>query len=184
MVNRGFSFLAALVLALGAYGLAAAQASPSAADWKDPGLMRSFLKRASAPDRLLLYRAWLAMPSVERPAVSEELGLALAAELPSLDLFKARDIADLLPGAMRRPRIFWPERGEARGELVGALLDRPEAELLSSAVALCPLVPSSPAPSGLLVTKRRRRAERAGPIRHGAAERGTRCACGKRGGYP
>ncbi len=155
MVTRSLSLIAALTLALGGLLPAAARAEPGAADWKEPGLMRSFLKKASAPDRLLLYRSWLAMPSVERPAVSEELGLALAAELASLDLPKAREIADLLPKAMRRSRTFWPERGEARGELVGALLDRPEAELVSSAVALCPLVPPSLPPAGLLLTKRR-----------------------------
>lgn len=140
--------IAAILLCLGSS--AAAQSRPSEADWKDTALMRAFVKKASPGDRLELYRSWLGLPSVGNPAVSEELGLALAAELPSLSASKARDAVDQVAVAMRRGRGFWADYGEARTRLVGAILDRPEPEVQSMGLSL-----SAVAPAGFTLTKKR-----------------------------
>jgi HEAT repeat protein len=132
-----FSLFLALrpVFAEAKTGISASRArAATEAEWKDPSLMRSFLGKSSAADRLELYRAWLVRSSMEKPAVSEELGYALASDLPSLAPALVDELGGLLLPAMGRGRGFWTDYGDSRTKLVGALFDRPEAS--SSRLAL------------------------------------------------
>jgi HEAT repeat protein len=125
-------------------------AKPAEADWRDPGLMRTYLRKAGSADRLAAYRDWLTRTSLEEPRVSSDIGSALAADFPALGAAEAKGLSDLIAVALSRKGGFWPSFGEAREGLVGAILDRPEAELASLALSLAPL-----APSGFSLTKSR-----------------------------
>ena len=126
MALRSFPLGAFLAVSLSLVIPAPQAAAQSTVEWRDPGLMRSFLRKAASPDRLTLYRAWLSLPSLEKPYVSEELGYALASDFPALDPPIAAEIGGLLETAMGRGRLLWDDRGDSREKLAAAMLDRPE----------------------------------------------------------
>lgn len=117
----------------------------SAAEWREPAAMRSLLAKSSGPERLSLYRAWLAKDRLEVPLVSEELGLSLASNFGGLAAALARELAGSLVQSASRGTAFWasPSPGElaarpklaARSMLAAALLDRSETELAKAGLA-------------------------------------------------
>ena len=143
LLAAAFLFAAAAVL----------EAEVPAADWAAPELMRGYLRGAAPDRRLEAYREWLAMERLARPAVSEALGAALAADLPMLEGEAARALLEPLAKAMARSRGFWPESVGARGPILAALLDRASLRgdgegLVSAAIALLPLAPEGFALTG------------------------------------
>ena len=112
------------------------------ANWRDAELIRTILKKNGLSGRLELYHSWLSPDFVEVASVSEELGRALASDIPSLDTGTAREIVDLVSKAMSRKTGYLAVQGEARGNLVAAILDRSEPELIFSALSITALVPT------------------------------------------
>jgi hypothetical protein len=103
--------------------------------------MRSLLKKAGPSERTALYRAWLSLPALERPYVSEELGYALAADFPALDSSAASELGGLLEAAMGRGHRLWDDRGDSREKLAAAMLDRGETDLAKRALSCAALSP-------------------------------------------
>jgi hypothetical protein len=128
-----------------ASGAAAAGAAPAGglleSYWKDPALMKAYLKKAGLAARIELYRAWLGMAYLEEPSVSDEAAGALARDLAALDPAAAEELAGFLAKAMARRAGFWTENGDSRERLAAAFLDRPEPELSASALSLLSLTP-------------------------------------------